>query len=154
MKSLGANLAVLQGSDSYNILRDMAQLSDFGARYALYKHQTKKGVSTTDAIGNAMSTFIDYDLPSGIGMQYANDMGLVLFSKYLVRVQKVIFETFKENPAKVLAIVALQNYFNFGENIHTSLIGVTNPFDRVGLPTDLLSVLDDTVTMNVAGSVM
>lgn len=155
MKSLVNNALVLQGSTLYNNLRDMAQLSDFGARYALYNNLTqKKGMSKEEAIGIAMDTFIDYDLPSGVGMQYANDMGIVLFSKYLVRIQKIIFQTFRENPAAVIAIVAMQNYFNYGQNIHESLIGVTNPFDRVATPLDMVAALDDSVILNTVSNSM
>lgn len=154
MKSVASNALVLQGSELYNTLRDMAQLSDFGARYALYNHVRKQGMSKEDAVGLAMDTFIDYDLPTGVGMQYANDMGLVMFSKYLIRVQKIIFQTFRENPAAVLSIIALQNYFNFGSNIHESFVGATNPFDRLSTPLDFITAMENTVTMNMASNVM
>jgi hypothetical protein len=53
-------------------------------------------------------TFIDYDLPTSPELQYANDISLILFTKFYLRIQKIIFQTYKNAPAKFLGLLFLE----------------------------------------------
>lgn len=75
------------------------QISDFIARYALYKHQTEvEGVSEDAAYKTMIETFVNYDQPLNRYLAYANDMGLIMFVKYWVRIQRAGFNLIKEKP--------------------------------------------------------
>ena len=56
--------------------------------------------------------FINYDIPSHRKVQWANDVGLVMFTKYYIRIQKVILKIMKENPVSGLAMLLLNNYWD------------------------------------------
>jgi len=65
------------------------QISDFIARYALYNYQTEqKGMNKKEAYQLMIQTFVNYDQPLNRYLGYTNDMGLILFVKYWMRIQR------------------------------------------------------------------
>jgi CBS domain-containing protein len=100
-------------SMAYKFLSQSTQLSDFVARYTLYEHLISRPtdtLSSVDAMRRAEDAFINYDIPSHRSIQYMNDMGLLMFTKYYLRIQKVIAQLFKEKPTRVLATVMYGHY--------------------------------------------
>lgn len=95
----------------YKIMSYATQISDFLARYTLYQHDvTKKNALTHEqAVQRASEAFINYDIPTHRKIQYANDSGLIMFSKYYVRIQKVLARIYKDAPGRVLAMIAAEH---------------------------------------------
>ena len=60
------------------------------SKYSLAKHLEKQGMGFQEAITEASQTFINYDVPTSPGMQYMNDMGLFMFTKFFLRIQAVL----------------------------------------------------------------
>ncbi|AGI61805.1 viron-encapsulated RNA polymerase [Vibrio phage JA-1] len=152
VKDVFKEALVMQGSNLYDFLSEAAQFSDFGARYVLFQHMTKnKGIAKDEAAGQVMDIFIDYDLPTHKGIQYLNDLGLLMFSKYLVRVQRIIAKTFLENPARALSIMLLQNFFGDVPDIMDStMIIETNPLTRLANPVEsFINAAPDIITAKV-----
>lgn len=104
---------------TYQAMSRMTRLSDFMARYALYQHLvTKKDPMTKEqALQRASETFINYDVPMHRGMQYLDNMGLFMFTKYFLRIQRVLTRTMRENPGRVLGLMALDHYMSIGPNV-------------------------------------
>lgn len=135
----------------YKALRHATQLSDFLARYTLYQHLTtrkKDPVAKDKAIQQADATFINYDVPSHRVIQALNDKGLVWFTKYYLRIQKVIAQLYRDNPARALMMLSLEHYFGamptLMDSAATNSIG-RNPFSTgafkfVGTWDDLATV--------------
>lgn len=98
----------------YKKLAEVTQLSDFVARYTLYQYDTTKrhALSHEEAIRKTSDAFINYDIPSHRKLQWGNDMGLVMFTKYYVRIQKVILRTMRDNPLNAILMLLLNNYMD------------------------------------------
>jgi len=118
----------------YQGLSRITQLSDFVARYTLYQHLTNRKtdpLSKTDAIQEASDAFVNYDIPMHRGLQYADDMGILMFTKYYLRIQRVLLKMARDNPARVLGTLLLNNYMDLGsivlDSAFTTRIG-NNPF--------------------------
>lgn len=100
-------------TDTYKVLRHATQLSDFVARYTLYQHVTNKKdnpMSKADAVNLASDSFINYDIPSHRNLQYMNDMGFVMFTKYYLRIQKVIAHLYADKPGRAMAMLMFDQY--------------------------------------------
>ena len=138
----------------YKLLSNGVRMSDFVSRYALHKHYTTRAVnplSTGDSINKIVDAFINYDIPTSRLIQYGNDIGLIWFSKYFIRVQKVILDTFKENPSQVLMTLALQNVLGDVSDVTDSIIGLNkNPLSVVGDPISGLTAIGDILTVETA----
>lgn len=97
----------------YKSLSRMTQLSDFVARYALYQHLTTRKespLSKAKALQEASDAFINYDVPMHRDIQYMDDMGLFMFTKYFLRVQRVIRGRFINAPGKMAMTLAAEQY--------------------------------------------
>ena len=116
---------------SYNFLRDAAQISDFAGRFALVEHLKKTtDMDSTERVGAAMDMFHDYDLPTNRMVNWMNKIGMLLFTKYFVRVMKIMYNTLVANPARVIAQTMLQHvFFDVTDIYDTSL----NPLSRLGM---------------------
>lgn len=131
----------------YKGLNRATQLSDFVARYTLYHHMTERAnnpLSKDDAIRYASDAFVNYDIPSHRSVQYLNDMGVVMFTKYYMRIQKVLMRLFRENPARGLMMIAFHQYFDSVPTILDSTLW--SKFGNLPFTTGAFkypSVLDD-----------
>ena len=146
MQVLGRNLTLMQNSGSYQFLRNAAQMSDFAAKFVMVEKLTKQKknpMPMQEAIRQASDLFIDYDLPTGVFTQYLNDIGVLMFTKYLIRVQKHILMTARKKPIQSLLMLFGTSSFGTESSIFDSLIGVTDPFSRLTTPVELLGALDE-----------
>lgn len=104
-----------KNTKAYQVLHHVTQLSDFVARYALYQHVTTRKdapMSKTEAIQLASDSFINYDLPSHRKLQYLNDMGLTPFTKYYLRIQRVIGHLYAEHPMRAMGVLVFNHYMD------------------------------------------
>lgn len=109
----------------YQGLHRTTQLSDFVARYAMYEHLTtrkKNPLSHAEAIQQASEAFINYDIPMHPFLQYLDDMGIMPFMKYFLRIQKVLSRTMRESPARSLGLIGLDNLLGIGDSVFDSSI--------------------------------
>jgi hypothetical protein len=128
------NTIITEDTEIASMLRDATQYSDFVARYALIKHRESEGVDRKTAIEEALDTFVDYDVNTNPYVQYSNDIGLFMYTKFFFRIQKVILRTFKNNPTQALSILIAELGIgglpdvadsNFSQGIYTPSIGDT-----------------------------
>ena len=124
---------------AYKLLLRGTQYSDFIARFALYQHNTKvKGMPKEEALADIVETFINYDIPTGKEMQYINDIGLMMFTKFLFRIQKVIFKNLKDKPATSLAVYSLQEMFGDVSDIADSNLITSSLMGRINTPDEVI----------------
>ena len=117
VKAAGRFVYMTRDTKLYQGLSRITQLSDFVARYTLYQHLLNRSndpLSKADAVQEASDAFVNYDIPMHRGMQYTDDMGITMFTKYFLRIQRVLLKLARENPARVLGTLALNNYMDLG----------------------------------------
>lgn len=120
----------------YKMLFKTTQMSDFVARYSLYQHLTTKNSEPLDhetAVQQITDSFVNYDIPSHRTLQYMNDMGLVYFTKYYIRIQKVLMRLFQDKPARAMALMAMGSYLNDVPTVLDSGPRVANPLNAGAL---------------------
>lgn len=138
----------------YQFLNNATQFSDFSAKYVMYQYYTKKAkekLSHDEALQIASDNFVNYDVPTAKGLQYLNDMGVVMFTKYNIRIQKALFQLMKKRPAAVMAQAMFINsftnleagidpliWFNMGNPMRSGAIGLPSALDEP-LPIKMLT---------------
>lgn len=138
-------LLMTEDSTPYKFMSYATQISDFLSRYTLYQHATtraKNPLAHEEAVQLASDAFINYDLPTHRKMQYANDTGLIFFTKYYVRIQRMIVRLYKEHPGRVMLMLAGEAWLGSQPTVLDSsmLVRFSNPlnagalnyFDSVG----------------------
>ena len=135
VQDIGRQLYVAHDTSMYRFLSRTTQLSDFVARYTLFQHLTSRKInplSDADAILEASRSFINYDVPMQPGLQYLDDMGITMFMKYFLRVQAVLLKTAKDNPARMMMLILLNNLMDLPPTVLDSSAIVRipgNPFE-------------------------
>ena len=140
----------------YKFMTNATQFSDFSSKYVMYKYYTQKAkdkLSHDEAIQTASDNFINYDVPTARGLQYLNDMGVVMFTKYNIRIQKALFQLLKKRPATAMAQAVFINSFTNLEAVIDPLIwfNMGNPLRSGGL--GLPSALDEPLPIKMMTSV-
>lgn len=148
--SFGKTMFATQDTKLYKMLNQPIQLSDFSARYALYTYMMEEGATNEAAINEAQDAFVFYDAPTHKGLQYANDTGLLMFSKYYIRIQKQIIKLFADRPATMLAFTLSQGAINIPNIVDSSFI--TNSItDRLTNPLSAgMDAISEPVLVNLA----
>jgi hypothetical protein len=151
IRSLGRNVYMAKDTWMYQSLHRTTQLSDFVARYTLYQHLTTRAenpLSHKQAIQEASDAFVNYDIPMHRSLQYTDDMGITMFTKYFLRIQRVLVKTMRENPARALSLVGLNQLMDLGPMVlDSSLLNHlgnnpihTGPFQILGAASKMSTV--------------
>jgi hypothetical protein len=126
----------------YKFMREGTQLSDLVARATLHKHNTeKKGMSLVDSINDIKDTFIDYDAPTSKQIQYLNDTNFLMFTKFFIRSQKIIYQTYANAPARALSLLGFEDVFGEMSTINDSNIINTSILGKLNIPVTLMDDL-------------
>jgi hypothetical protein len=146
----GKYLVMAQDTPLYQGLAYATQVSDFLARYTLHQHvqnRAKMPLTGDKAIQLVSDAFVNYDVPSHRTLQYANDMGLVYFTKYYLRIQKVIAMLYQQNPGRAMMLLTVGHFMDFLPMLtHSAMLGrIGNPFsmgafEAFGAVEELLTV--------------
>ena len=99
---VGRLLTVAKGTKLHNFMMNATQQSDFVFKYAVYQQEMRRGKTKEEAIRRARDFFIDYDIPTSQGMQFLNDIGIFMFSKFALRIQRVVATLARENPGGLI----------------------------------------------------
>ena len=141
----------------YKLLAHGTQVSDFLAKYTLYMKTTQRAnnkLSHAEAVKLATAAFVNYDLPSHKGLQYMNDMGLVMFTKYYMRIQHAMLHMYQENPARGIGLLLFDSYFAAAQTIADSSFynNINSPF-TIG-PLNYFGAFNDGMVMQGIGKLL
>lgn len=91
-----------KGTPMFQMLSNLTQYTDFAGRFVLYKHLKKEGkLSDKEIFKKVSNAFVYYDMPDGRILEGMNSYGLIMFSKFHVRTQRVLLDLLKEKPLNV-----------------------------------------------------
>jgi hypothetical protein len=91
------------------------------------KHLQANGTDIDASIIEASKTFINYDVPTSQGLQYANDMGLFMFTKFFLRIQAVLMKLLGKRAGSTIAQHILVESLTGAEGILSPSL-----FNRIG----------------------
>jgi hypothetical protein len=109
------HLMMNPNTSMFKLLNNTVKYSDFVGRYVLHKHTIAennklpkdKQLSKSDIMTFIAEAFIQYDLPDPKSLDFANSIGLFMFTKYFVGIQKVIRKQVKDRSlSSALALTA------------------------------------------------
>lgn len=134
---------VAPGTPHYKFLANATQQSDFVFKYALYKQEMRRGSTSEAALRLARQVFIEYDVPTSKGMTFINDNGIFMFTKFTLRIMRVLVHFIKTRANKLLIEnAAMAMLFN-----NPSLLSLNFISQMWGGRNPLNMPLDDVLTM-------
>jgi hypothetical protein len=93
-----ANLAIAKDSEFHNALSKAIQAGDFLGRWAVYNHMVKSGKTPEVARDVIRDEFISYTTNPGRFRGAMEDYGMLWWTQFTVRAQKVLLRRFRRNP--------------------------------------------------------
>lgn len=135
VKKVGKNIIVTKDTEIYRMLEKGTQYGDFVAKVILYKHLVeKKKIDPKDAISKVRYEFVNYDMLPGRSREYLENIGLLWFYNYKLRVCRTAMSMIKDNPLSVLISIFSPLALGVGTPISDNFISklVTNPLGSVG----------------------
>jgi len=112
------NILMLPGSSTFSTAITMNQMADAVSRYVKYSYDTKvKKKRKIDAINDALDYFIFYDEPSSRWVNTLNDYGFWMFSRFFLRIQKVVLRLYGQKPANMIMQGMLENTFGEADTV-------------------------------------
>lgn len=151
LKRAGEYALVAENTPIYKVLYKSTQMSDFVARYALYRHRKEQGVSEEVAQKEIRDTFINYDVPTNRALHFMNSMGFIMFTRYFMRVQRVINTVFKENAPRVILLALFSRFFGGFQSVLDSWFGNrigNNPLESGAF--EAIDAFDEPIVMSSA----
>lgn len=152
VKEIAKQAFMVEGTFIHDTIYKATQYSDFVARCVQYEFLMKQAGLTPGntktqkqeeaIISEILEAFINYDKPSSSIEQWANDMGLVMFTKYFKRIQRVLRKQVTEKPISSLLFALSQMSLvdvddileqnlvskNYGAIVHTPLDNIISAF--------------------------
>ena len=146
VKTAAAIATIAPSTKLYQFLATTTQLSDFVAKYSMSKHLQANGTDIDASIIEASKTFINYDVPTSQGLQYANDMGLFMFTKFFLRIQAVLMKLLGKRAGSTIAqhilvesltgaegVLSPSLFNRIGNNpLESSVLGIPSAFFGIG----------------------
>lgn len=109
LQSVARNLYMNKHTRIFKELHHFTQTMDFVARYGMYQHLVnKKKVEEDAALTTVFDAFILYDKPLNPNLDYMNKMGLIMFVKFWLNIQKFLYKQAKQDPANVAMLLLAQ----------------------------------------------
>ena len=140
VKTAAGVVTMSRDTSLYKVLNHSTQVSDFVARYAMYKQLTgrkRDPMSKRDALNEIMETFVMYDVPTNKYVEYLNRKAFLLFTKYYFRIQAVIVKRMRRDPGRMAALAIANHYFDFWNILESSFLS-QDPLSRFANPAELV----------------
>ena len=111
VKSTAEEIYMTDKSLSYKTFLQITQYSDFVSRYATYKHLTEvQRMNKNEALELVEDLFVNYALPTNKYLQYSNDTFPLLFTKYPLRILRMIRKTMNDRTFSVLGVELFDSF--------------------------------------------
>lgn len=115
VKNAGRYALVTRDTALFQGLQKSVQYGDFIAKAVLYDDLTKRqGKSEEYALGRITEEFVNYDRLPGRFRSYLENMGLLWFYNFKIRISKIAVSTIRNNPLHALIAFSLPSPDLFG----------------------------------------
>lgn len=150
LAKFGKYMYVTQDTKLYKMMNQPIQLSDFAARFAMYEFLTQvspERIDSEEALNQVSEHFVNYDIPTSPQLQWLNDHGLMLFSKYYLRILKPVYDTFLDKPASTVLSLMLTSGNLLTSPLET--VVTSSVFDKITNPvSSALDAWDEPLPLN------
>lgn len=115
VRNAGRYALVTRDTALFQGLQKAVQYGDFIGKAVLFEDLTqRKKLSQSEALGRITEEFVNYDRLPGRFRAYMENMGLLWFYNYKIRISKVALSTIRNNPVHALLAMVLPSPDLFG----------------------------------------
>lgn len=123
----GKHILMTKDTPQYQFLEKATQYGDFIAKAILYKYMTQhQNYAHEEARYRVLDEFVNYDQLAGRSRSYLENMGLLWFFNYKLRIMKVAARLLHNNPFRAMLMLYGEQWSpagNAGNVLEDSLLG-------------------------------
>jgi hypothetical protein len=134
VERFGRAVFMTEDTEGFKMANNAVKMTDYIGRYVLYKHYTAKGMVHTEAVSRVSDEFINFAPPTHRMLEYANNLGLVWYTKYQIRVLKHIKNVITDHPFSTLATFIIGSTTSHNNIVNTIPFVTKNAGALVGNP--------------------
>lgn len=102
-KNIGKQVILSKDTSLYRMMEKGTQYGDFVAKAILYKYlKNTRGLTPEQALSKVRYEFVNYDMLPGRSREYLENIGILWFYNYKLRITRTAFSMLKENPVHAL----------------------------------------------------
>ena len=98
MPMVVANIAIAKDSEFHDTLSKAIMAGDFLGKYTIFMHMVNSGMGIEAAKNRVRDEFVAYQTNYGRARGYAEKMGMIHWSQFTIRAQKVLLNRLRQNP--------------------------------------------------------
>lgn len=152
LKEVGRQLIITKDTAIYRMLEKGTRYGDFIAKAILYRYlQENKRMSKEKALSKVRYEYVNYDMLPGRTREYLENMGLLWFYNYKLRIARTALSMIKENPLATL--LYLVSPISIGTPITDNIVAniLSGSDSSVGLKLFDLPWFDNHLWLNIFG---
>ena len=134
-KEGGRQALISKDTSVYRMLEKGTQYGDFVAKAILYNYlKNQKKMKPEEALSKVRYEYVNYDMLPGRTREYLENIGLLWFYNYKLRITRTFFSMVKENPLSTLLSLASPVGLGIGTPVTDNFLVklITNPFGSIG----------------------
>lgn len=135
LKEGGRQALISKDTSMYRMLEKGTQYGDFVAKAILYHYlRNQKKIKPENALSKVRYEFVNYDMLPGRTREYLENIGLLWFYNYKLRITRTFFSMVRENPLSTLLSIASPVGLGIGTPVSDNFLVklITNPLGSVG----------------------
>ena len=113
----GKYIMVSKDTGLYQLMEKATIYGDFVSKSIYYDWLLKNGVDVTDATMKAMNEFVNYDMLAGRNREYLENMGVLWFYNYKLRILRTMTDIALHNPVSALLAMYIAPEFIAKNNV-------------------------------------
>lgn len=152
VKEVGRQLIITKDTAIYRALEKGTRYGDFIAKTILYHHlQDIKKISKEKALSKVRYEYVNYDMLPGRTREYLENMGLLWFYNYKLRISRTALSMLKENP--LASLLYMVSPISIGTPITDNVVVniLSGAGSSVGLKLFDLPWFDNHLWLNIFG---
>lgn len=134
-KEGGRQALISKDTSVYRMLEKGTQYGDFVAKAILYNYlKNQKKMKPKEALSKVRYEYVNYDMLPGRTREYLENIGLLWFYNYKLRITRTFFSMVKENPLSTVLSLASPIGLGIGTPVTDNFLVklITNPFGSIG----------------------
>lgn len=150
LKEVGRQLIITKDTAIYRMLEKGTRYGDFVAKAILYQYlQKNKRMSKEKALSKVRYEYVNYDMLPGRTREYLENMGLLWFYNYKLRIARTALSMLKENP--VASLLYMVSPISIGTPITDNVVAniLSGAGSSVGLKLFDLPWFDNHLWLNI-----
>ena len=137
VQRVGRVVALTEDTNMFKTLNNAVKMTDFIGRHIMYTSNVKGGMAHEEAVAKAEDAFVNFNIPTHQIIEYLNKIGVLWFTKYALRILKVIKDSVVDKPFDVFMAYMLSVHSGMDNIVNSTPTGIDYVLNHTSNPISM-----------------